>query len=90
MPRLVLFFCMPADLADVDLSAAGGFAASATAGLVPTPLATLAATPPFPLAGLAAGVPVPVLGLSDTFAFPAGADLAICDSPDRGFAASAD
>lgn len=81
MPRLLPFFCMPADLADVDLSAASGFGASVGAGVVPVPLRVFAAVPPFPLPGLGAGVVLSVvgsaLGLTETPIAAAWAGFAV-------------
>jgi hypothetical protein len=65
MPRLLPFFCMPADLADVDLSPAGGFGASDAVAPVPFPLAGRGVRVFF--SGLGSGP-----GLDDSPALPAG------------------
>ena len=77
MPRLLPFFCMPADLVDVDLSPAGGFGASDAVAPVPVPLRICAAeAPPFPLAGRGVGLFFSDLGsisgLGASPALPAG------------------
>ena len=65
MPRLLPFFCMPADLADVDLSLASGFGASDAVAPVPFPLAGRGVRVFF--SGLGSGP-----GLDDSPALPAG------------------
>jgi len=86
---------MPADLADVGLSAASGLSMSGAAGLVPVPVPLRACTAeaPFPAPGRGAGVFFSDLvdpALSGTPTPPAWEGFSVDDAADLGLAAGAD